>query len=81
MGPMSRVRCIVFNAALGALDYRVPAGMDAPPGSVVVLPLGPRQILGVVWDEGDGPLNAAQCAYRAIGAVQELMVSGRLDKT
>lgn len=55
MGPMSRVRCIVFNAALGALDYRVPAGMDAPPGSVVVLPLGPRQILGVVWDDGELP--------------------------
>lgn len=37
--------------------------------------------MAVVWDEDDGPLNAAQCAYRAIGAVQELMVSGRLDKT
>ena len=35
------------NAALGALDYRVPAGMDAPPGSVVVVPLGPRQIIGL----------------------------------
>ncbi len=55
MGCMTRVRCIVFNAALGALDYRLPSGMDAPPGSVVVLPLGPRQILGVVWDDGDLP--------------------------
>ena len=25
------------------------------PGSVVVVPLGPRQILGLVWDEGELP--------------------------
>jgi primosomal protein N' (replication factor Y) (superfamily II helicase) len=49
---MTRVRCLVFNAALGPLDYRVPEGMDVAPGSVVVAPLGPRQIVGVVWDEG-----------------------------
>ena len=48
---MNRVRCLVFNAALGVLDYPVPAGMRVEPGSVVVAPLGPRQILGVVWDE------------------------------
>ena len=53
--PLSRVRCVVFNAALGVLDYRVPAGVDVEPGSVVVAPLGPRQIMGVVWDEGRLP--------------------------
>jgi primosomal protein N' (replication factor Y) len=47
---MQRVRLLVFNAALGALDYRVPAGMSVAPGSVVVAPLGPRQIVGVVWE-------------------------------
>lgn len=47
---MNRVRCLVFNAALGPLDYRVPEGMDVEPGSVVVAPLGPRQIIAVVWD-------------------------------
>ncbi|MBC7492960.1 MAG: hypothetical protein H7241_11045, partial [Novosphingobium sp.] len=52
---MARVRCVVFNAALGVLDYRVPEGMDVEPGSVVVAPLGPRQIMGVVWDEGRLP--------------------------
>ena len=49
---MTRVRCLVFNAALGPLDYRVPDGMALEPGSVVLAPLGPRQIIGVVWDEG-----------------------------
>ncbi|MEJ5975463.1 primosomal protein N' [Novosphingobium sp. PS1R-30] len=47
---MNRARLLVFNAALGALDYRVPEGMAIEPGSVVVAPLGPRQIVGVVWD-------------------------------
>ncbi|HQS70986.1 MAG TPA: primosomal protein N', partial [Novosphingobium sp.] len=47
---MNRVRCLVFNAALGPLDYRVPVGMAVEPGSVVVAPLGPRQIIGVVWE-------------------------------
>ena len=51
----SRVRCVVFNAALGVLDYRVPEAIDVEPGSVVVAPLGPRQIMGVVWDEGRLP--------------------------
>ncbi|WP_288115380.1 primosomal protein N', partial [Novosphingobium sp.] len=47
---MNRVRCLVFNAALGPLDYRVPPGMTVEPGSVVLAPLGPRQIIGVVWE-------------------------------
>lgn len=50
--PMNRVRVLLLNAALGPLDYRVPDGMAAPPGSIVKVPLGPRQVTGVVWDEG-----------------------------
>jgi primosomal protein N' (replication factor Y) len=49
-GAMERARLVVFNAALGALDYRVPPGMAVEPGSVVIAPLGPRQILGIVWE-------------------------------
>lgn len=47
---MNRVRLLVFNAALGVLDYRVPDGMAVEYGSVVVAPLGPRQVLGIVWE-------------------------------
>lgn len=47
---MNRVRLLHFNAALGPLDYRVPDGMEVVPGSVVVAPLGPRQIVGIVWE-------------------------------
>jgi len=48
---MSRARVIVMNSALGPLDYRVPHGMSVAAGSIVVAPLGPRQLLGVVWEE------------------------------
>ena len=40
-----------MNAALGPLDYRVPEGMNVAYGSVVVAPLGPRQVTGIVWEE------------------------------
>ncbi|UIJ46722.1 primosomal protein N' [Sphingomonas cannabina] len=47
---MARARVIVMNSALGPLDYRVPHGMEVEPGSIVVAPLGPRQLLGVAWE-------------------------------
>src|SRR5215212_9638322 len=47
---MNRTRVVTLNAALGPLDYRVPEGMAVEPGSVVVAPLGPRQLLGVAWE-------------------------------
>ena len=46
----NRVRLLMMNAALGPLDYRLPLGMEAPPGSIVLAPLGPRQVLGIVWE-------------------------------
>lgn len=52
---MTRARVLILNAALGPLDYRVPHGMDVVPGSIVEAPLGPRSVLGVVWDEGSFP--------------------------
>lgn len=48
---MKRVRVVTLNAALGPLDYRVPDGLNAAPGNVVLAPVGPRQLLGVVWDK------------------------------
>ncbi len=48
--PLPRARVVTLNAALGPLDYRVPEGMGVEPGSVVVAPLGPRQLIGVSWE-------------------------------
>ena len=52
---MGRVRILVLGAAVGPLDYRVPDGVNAPPGTLVKAPLGPRQVLGIVWDDGRLP--------------------------
>ena len=47
---MSRARILVLHPVLSVLDYRVPAGMHVEPGSIVVVPIGPRQFAGVVWE-------------------------------
>ncbi len=52
---MSRARVLLVNPALGPLDYRVPHGMNIEPGSIVLAPLGPRQMVGVVWEEDHMP--------------------------
>ena len=55
---MSRVRVLTLNAALGPLDYRVPHGISTEPGSIVRVPLGPRQLAGVVWEADRMPSDA-----------------------
>lgn len=37
--------------------YAVPEGMRVVPGSIVRVPLGPRQVAGVVWDGGAEPVD------------------------
>src|SRR4051812_24196814 len=68
---MNRARILLLNPALGPLDYRVPQGMAVEPGSIVLAPLGPRQMTGVVWEEerleaesvGDNRLRPLLQAY------------------
>ncbi|MCA3254911.1 MAG: primosomal protein N', partial [Alphaproteobacteria bacterium] len=48
--PKSRVRVLVLQHGLGALDYAAPAGLELAPGDIVRAPLGPREVLGVVWE-------------------------------
>src|SRR5437868_10891091 len=54
---MRRTRVVTLNAALGPLDYRVPESMAVEPGSIVIAPLGPRQLLGVAWEAERLPTN------------------------
>lgn len=48
--PIPRVRVLVLQHGLGALDYRAPEALALAPGDIVRVPLGPREILGVVWE-------------------------------
>ncbi len=56
----TRVRVIPLQPGLGALDYRA----DTPlvPGDIVVAPLGPRDILGVVWEADAAPARTIEDA-------------------
>jgi primosomal protein N' (replication factor Y) len=52
--PVARtVPVLVPMPAPRPYSYAVPEGMAVEPGSVVQVPLGPRQVIGVVWDGGD----------------------------
>jgi primosomal protein N' (replication factor Y) len=68
---MNRIRLLVLNAALGPLDYRLPAGVAAPAGSVVMAPLGPRKVMGIVWDEGRLP--GEEIAFERLRAIVEVL--------
>lgn len=59
--PTNRVRVVLLTQAIGPLDYRLPDDMVAGPGSVVMVPLGPRKLPGVIWDNdvfGDEAIDA-----------------------
>ncbi len=47
------VPVLVPMPAPKAYSYAVPEGMAVEPGSIVQVPLGPRQVMGVVWDGTD----------------------------
>ena len=68
---MNRVRLLVLNAALGPLDYRLPEGISAPAGSVVIAPLGPRKVTGIVWDAGRLP--GEEIAFERLRPIAEVL--------
>ena len=41
----------------GAYDYKLPPGVDAPRGTLVVAPLGSREVLGAVWGACEGAVG------------------------
>jgi primosomal protein N' (replication factor Y) len=69
---MNRARVVTLNAALGPLDYRVPESMHVEAGSVLVVPLGPRQLLGVAWEPERLPTEE-------VGENRLRPIVGRLD--
>lgn len=48
---------VLLPVALGqTYDYQVPDGLIAEPGQYVRVPLGNRELVGVVWGEGSGEI-------------------------
>src|SRR5436190_2106085 len=54
------VRVLLPLPLADAYDYSVPEGLDVAPGRFVVVPLGRRETLGVVWGGGTGEVPAAK---------------------
>ncbi|MEE4349312.1 MAG: primosomal protein N' [Pacificimonas sp.] len=70
--PVQRLRVLTLNAALGALDYAPREGVPTAPGTLVRAPLGPREIIGVVWE-------ADRLAAKEVDAAKLRKVNGALD--
>src|ERR1700686_5597657 len=52
----ARVGDVLVPVALNqAYSYRVPRGMELHPGDVVGVPLGPREVVAVVWADNANP--------------------------
>jgi primosomal protein N' (replication factor Y) (superfamily II helicase) len=56
--PVHSVPVLVPMPAPRPYSYMVAAGMTVQPGSIVQVPLGPRQVAGVVWDRDGDPAGA-----------------------
>ncbi|MDX1739074.1 MAG: hypothetical protein R3261_12605, partial [Alphaproteobacteria bacterium] len=48
-----RIKVLLPLPLAGCYDYGVPDGMDPYPGQFVKVPLGPRKVVGVVWDNDE----------------------------
>jgi primosomal protein N' len=64
------VSVLVPVAVAGTYSYRVPGDLAVAPGDIVAVPLGTREVVGVVWDD---PPDAE------IGHNRLRSILGRLD--
>ena len=69
-----RARVLLLNSALGPLDYRIDPGQAVVPGSIVLAPLGPRQLTGVVWEAERMPsdMEVGDNRLRPLAAIYDL---------
>ena len=51
---MQSVSVLIPLALPGPYEYAVPEGLGLVRGDFVRVPLGPRQVMGVVWGPGAG---------------------------
>ncbi|MCF8501991.1 MAG: primosomal protein N', partial [Rhodospirillum sp.] len=54
----TRVAVLLPLPLAGAYDYLAPEGEVPPPGTLVRVPLGRREVVGVVLGPGDGEVEA-----------------------
>ncbi|WP_201404600.1 primosomal protein N' [Kaistia sp. 32K] len=75
---MGRTVSVLLPLAVdGPYTYKVPAGLDLAPGDVVRVPLGPREMIGAVWDDPVDP----SVGHNRLRAVLHRYDSPPLDPT
>ncbi len=72
-----RVSVVLLTNIIGPLDYSVKDGMTLTPGDIVTVPLGPRTLTGIVWD--DESLSANAMASPPVEAKKLRPVTAKLD--
>jgi primosomal protein N' (replication factor Y) len=86
--PEARVSVLLPLPLERAYDYLVPAGLALAPGDFVRVPLGNREVLGVVWEPGgdSGEISpgrlkpvAARCEAPALPQVQRRFIEWLAD--
>ncbi len=60
LGAARRVSVLIPLALFSAYDYLVPPELALAPGDFVAVPLGRRQVSGVVWGPGSAEIDAAR---------------------
>src|SRR6185437_15444790 len=68
-----RVSVLLPLPLAGAYDYSVPCELNVAPGDFVAVPLGRRQLVGVVWGEGSGDVADAK-----LKPIEEILPAPRL---
>lgn len=74
----ARVSVLLPLPLAGAYDYAVPAGMAVAPGDFVVVPLGSRERIGVVWGPGTDEVAAEK--LKPVAAVIDAPALGDLQR-
>ncbi|MEX6724458.1 primosomal protein N' [Parapedomonas caeni] len=62
----ARVSVLLTSAPHGPYDYAVPEGLTLAAGDVVRVPLGPRRVTGVVWDDAGDAARVADARLRPV---------------
>ena len=76
-----RVPILLPLPLAGAFDYGVPEGMRVAPGDFVVVPLGRRSVIGVVWDQPLGEAGAAPVPDERLRDIEEQLPAPAMPET
>jgi primosomal protein N' (replication factor Y) len=76
----ARVVDVLVPVALNqAYSYRVPRGMELKPGDVVCVPLGPREVVAVVWAENANPDPRLHNRLKDVGEKLDVPLHGKSE--